>query len=252
MRAVLWLAALAATAAWGAPKSRPREKAPAQVASAPIPAEEELLTPLVAQPRAGTSATTAQPATSSPPPRAEPSFFLAVHAGTSVPFFFLRPGWDAGLEVRAALWLERRLSATASFRAAQNAGTGAALIPGRGYDPAFLQNRLGFALSVGAEYALSGDPLRGLSLTAGYALHRLSDGIVALGASTTETGIGHAVSAGIAYRLGLGPGALGARLSLTYGGVRQGALTRYGTESLTGAALHLSYDLPLPVLEERR
>lgn len=246
MRAVLWLAVLAATAAWGAPKRRPPSTKPAAQA-VPAPPAEELLTPLVPQPAAKVA-----PTPPVAPPRPEPVLFVAAHTGASIPFFFLRPGWDAGVEVRGALWLGRQLSVSASLRASQNAGRGTALIPGRGQDEAFLQNRLGFALTLGAEYALSGDPLAGLSVTGGYSVQRISDGIVALGTSSTETGIGHAVTAGLVYRLKLGPGAVGARVAVSYGGVRLGPLARYGTESLTGAALHLSYDLPLPSLEERR
>lgn len=225
------------------PKPKPAATAPAtsEPASAPAPPEKPAGPPASLQAQPG-------PATAS----RSPLLLLAPRAGVTFPLRFLRPGWEAGLEARVPLLLEGRLSAGARLSAAQMGGVGPALIPGRGHDPALVQNRFGGQLQLFAEYAVLGDPMDGLTFSLGYALHRVQDEILVLGGRTVEVGFGHAVVGGAAYRLGIGPGSLGVHLNAAFGGAALGPLARYGTESLSSLSLLLSYDLAVLWQENRR
>jgi len=218
----------------------PAPKAEPTSASKPSPALEPA--PLVPAPKAEPPrAPKPSPAPSAPE---APWLYAGVRAGMTAPFQILRPGWEAGAQARMALpVLDGRLSAGLYLGALQAAGTTAALIPGRGYDPALLQNRLAGEAELSAEYALLDLGPHSLGVGLAYGLYLVNDRIEALGSWTSESGLGSAAIVSATYRMALGPGRLGVVLRAGLGAAALGGMSAYGTRSVSGASLSLSYEL---------
>jgi hypothetical protein len=186
----------------------------------------------------------APPAVAAEAPKvsSEPNLFLGARGGGWVPLYFLRPGYQAGLEGQYRLpALDGRLRLSLYFGIAQATGKNARLVPTRGYDPAFIENVTAWPLELSGHYELWHQEGQGLSLGVGYGLYFLGASFEALGASTGQASLGHVALAALSYHLTLGPGELGAAARGAVGATSLGSLGQVGTDSLTSFTFTLSY-----------
>ena len=184
---------------------------------------------------------------------AEPWLYAGARAGMIAPLELLRPGWEAGAQARMPLpLLDGRLFAGLYLGGLQATGGGAVLIPGRGYDPALIQNRLAGVAELSVEYALLELGPQVLSVSAGYGAYLVRDSVEALGAWRVRSEPGHAFFLALGYRMALGPGLLGISARAGLGAVAPGSQPAYGSQSLNGVSLALSYELSFLDQEKAR
>lgn len=267
-RGLVLLVSLLSVSAQAAGKTAKKVKASAAPAAAAAakPAEPEVV-PLApaSAPAASSSATSfrrveatsdegpkspasAPPEVAAPASSAarEPNLFLGARGGGWVPLYFLRPGFQAGVEGQYRLpALDGRLRLSLYFGIAQATGKNARLVPSRGYDPAFIENVTAWPLELSGHYELWHGEGQGLSLGVGYGLYFLGANFEALGASTGLASLGHVGLAALSYHLTLGPGELGAAARGAVGAASLGTLGQVGTDSLTSFTFTLSYSLGL-------
>ncbi|MBI3185182.1 MAG: hypothetical protein HYZ28_23850 [Myxococcales bacterium] len=239
-------------------KPTPQPAAPAP-AESPAPAAAIPIEPLVPPPPpsapaevkrieayadvpapAPTEATAEAP--SQKPASGRPRLFVGPRVGAVVPFYFLKPGYEAGGEVEFRLpFAGGRLRAALFAGVLQATGKGERLVPRRGLDPAFIENLLAFPVELGARYEAWSSGSHALHLSAAYAAYLSRGEFRTLGATTASGGMGHAAVAGAGYRMRLGPGEAGLAARATLGRVPLGPLGDVGTESLSSVAFTVSY-----------
>ncbi|MDQ3262229.1 MAG: hypothetical protein M3Y59_01010, partial [Myxococcota bacterium] len=137
--------------------------------------------------------------------------------------------------------MDGRLRATLGGGVQQAAAKLQAIIPGRGLDPAFIQNVTAGYLELGAEYELAAMEASALTIGASYSALPTAARFHALGTWTDTRALGHAANATLGYRRELGPGESGVQLRFSLGGAALGPLSEVGTSRLTSLSLSLSY-----------
>lgn len=196
------------------------------------PSEGTELEPLVAE----------QVAEPSAPSDGRGTLLIGPRVGASVPATFLRPGYVAGLELHYRLpLLDRRLRLSLFGGRTESSGEGPKIVPGRGFDPAFIQNSVGYPIEALLHFELLSDDAQAVTLGAGYGLTFAQSNFAALGTTESRSALGHSALAQVAYRRRLGPGEAALSVQGALGEARFGGLGQVGTQSLSSIQVSVSW-----------
>lgn len=255
-RAMLCCVCLLAAAAEAGPRKSASKKQPA-AREQPAPELAPLVEP-TPQPQTQVKKLEAISDTPPPPPpmvEAEPksepveasghggaTLLLGVRAGGALPLSFLKPGYLAGLEAQYRLpLLDGRLRAGLFAGRTESGGKDARIVPGRGYDPAFIENVVSYPVELALHGELYRDEAQALTVGAGYSALFSRAEFQAVGSQSASSSIGHAALAQLAYRRTLGPGEAAFALQGRFGGASFGTLGQVGTQSLSAIEASLSW-----------
>lgn len=215
----------------------------------PVPEQDAKVTRLQAAPDLPATVVTqeqiAEPVT--PEKQSQGStLLLGVRAGAAVPLSFLRPGYLVGLELQYRLpILEQRLRLGVFGGRSEASGKQPRLVPGRGSDPAFIQNIVSYPVEGLLHVELLRDEGQALTLGAGYGAVFVSSQFIAVGTTSNSSTVAHSGLLQLAYRRKLGPGEAALAVQGRAGAGDLGALGRVGTQSVSSIETSLSWAVAL-------